>query len=180
MIEDEIRRLKNIRIGAARENQEYLRAHNSADLKTACSLAELMCRPELGYEQVAGLDPDRKSLPKEVTEQVEINIRYEGYIDRQRRQVEQFEKMENRKIPEKIDYDDVGSLRLEARQKLKEFRPSSIGQAGRLSGVTPADVAVLLIYLEKFRAQFNSGQMTGAGTEANTEMRTERKDSFND
>ena len=180
MIEDEIRRLKNIRIGAARENQEYLRAHNSADLKTACSLAELMCRPELGYEQVAGLDPDRKSLPKEVTEQVEINIRYEGYIARQRRQVEQFEKMENRKIPEKIDYDDVGSLRLEARQKLKEFRPSSIGQAGRLSGVTPADVAVLLIYLEKFRAQFNSGKMTGAGTEANTEMRTERKDSFND
>jgi tRNA uridine 5-carboxymethylaminomethyl modification enzyme len=180
MIEDEIRRLKNIRIGAARENQEYLRAHNSADLKTACSLAELMCRPELGYEQVAGLDSDRKPLPKEVTEQVEINIRYEGYIARQRRQVEQFEKMENRKIPEKIDYDDVGSLRLEARQKLKEFRPSSIGQAGRLSGVTPADVAVLLIYLEKFRAQFNSGQMTGAGTESNTEMRTERKDSSND
>ena len=88
--------------------------------------------------------------------------------------------MENRKIPEKIDYDDVGSLRLEARQKLKKFRPSSIGQAGRLSGVTPADVAVLLIYLEKFRSQFNSGQMTGAGTEANTEMRTERKDSSND
>jgi tRNA uridine 5-carboxymethylaminomethyl modification enzyme len=152
MIDKEIQRLKGIRIGAARENQEYLRAHGSADLKTACSLAELMCRPELGYEEVAGLDPGRSPLPKEVTEQVEINIRYEGYIARQKRQVEQFEKMENRKIPANIDYNDVGSLRLEARQKLKQFRPSSIGQASRLSGVTPADIAVLLIYLEKYRA----------------------------
>ena len=158
MINDEIARLKSIRIGAARENQEYLRAHNSADLKTACSLAELMCRPELGYEQVAGLDPDRKPLPKEVTEQVEINIRYEGYIARQKRQVEQFDKMENRKIPANIDYNDVGSLRLEARQKLKEFRPSSIGQASRLSGVTPADIAVLLIYMEKYKEQQKAEQ----------------------
>ena len=158
MIEEEIQRLKSIKIGAARENQEYLRARGSADLKTACSLAELMCRPELGYEQVAGLDPDRKPLPKEVTEQVEINIRYEGYIARQKRQVEQFDKMENRKIPADIDYDEVGSLRLEARQKLKEFRPTSIGQAGRLSGVTPADVAVLLIYLEKYKEQRKAEQ----------------------
>ena len=158
MINDEIARLKSIRIGAARENQEYLRAHNSADLKTACSLAELMCRPELGYEQVAGLDPDRKPLPKEVTEQVEINIRYEGYIARQKRQVEQFDKMENRKIPANIDYNDVGSLRLEARQKLKEFRPTSIGQASRLSGVTPADIAVLLIYMEKYKVQQKTEQ----------------------
>ena len=158
MINDEIARLKSIRIGAARENQEYLRARNSADLKTACSLAELMCRPELGYEQVAGLDPDRKPLPKEVTEQVEINIRYEGYIARQKRQVEQFDKMENRKIPANIDYNDVGSLRLEARQKLKEFRPSSIGQASRLSGVTPADIAVLLIYMEKYKVQQKTEQ----------------------
>ena len=158
MIEEEIQRLKSIKIGAARENQEYLRARGSADLKTACSLAELMCRQELGYEQVAGLDPDRKPLPKEVTEQVEINIRYEGYIARQKRQVEQFDKMENRKIPADIDYDEVGSLRLEARQKLKEFRPTSIGQAGRLSGVTPADVAVLLIYLEKYKEQRKAEQ----------------------
>ena len=158
MINDEIARLKSIRIGAARENQEYLRARNSADLKTACSLAELMCRPELGYEQVAGLDPDRKPLPKEVTEQVEINIRYEGYIARQKRQVEQFDKMENRKIPADIDYNDVGSLRLEARQKLKEFRPTSIGQASRLSGVTPADIAVLLIYMEKYKVQQKTEQ----------------------
>ena len=132
MINDEIARLKSIRIGAARENQEYLRARNSADLKTACSLAELMCRPELGYEQVAGLDPDRK--------------------------VEQFDKMENRKIPADIDYNDVGSLRLEARQKLKEFRPTSIGQASRLSGVTPADIAVLLIYMEKYKVQQKTEQ----------------------
>ena len=125
------------------------------------SLAELMCRPELGYEAIAGLDPDRKPLPKEVTEQVEINIRYEGYIARQKRQVEQFDKMENRKIPAAIDYDDVGSLRLEARQKLKEFRPTSIGQASRLSGVTPADIAVLLIYLEKYRAQRGETIMKG-------------------
>ena len=151
LIDEEIKRLKSIRIGAARENQEYLRALGSADLKTACSLAELMCRPELGYDKLAGLDPGRTPLPKEVTEQVEINIRYEGYIARQKRQVEQFEKMENRKIPAGIDYNDVGSLRLEARQKLSQFRPSSIGQASRLSGVTPADIAVLLIYLEKMR-----------------------------
>ena len=166
MINDEIARLKSIRIGAARENQEYLRARNSADLKTACSLAELMCRPELGYEQVAGLDPDRKPLPKEVTEQVEINIRYEGYIARQKRQVEQFDKMENRKIPANIDYNDVGSLRLEARQKLKEFRPSSIGQASRLSGVTPADIAVLLIYMEKYKVQQKTEQ---AGKDADND-----------
>ena len=152
-IEEEVKRLKSIRIGASRENQEYLRSLGSADLKTACTLAELMCRPELGYEKVAGLDPARKPLSKEVTEQVEIQIRYEGYIVRQQRQVEQFEKMENRKIPASIDYDDVGSLRLEARQKLKEFMPSSVGQASRISGVTPADIAVLLIYLEKTRGR---------------------------
>lgn len=152
-IDQEIRRLKNIRIGAARENQEYLEAHGSARLGTACTLAELLCRPELGYDAIAGLDPDRPFLPAEVTEQVEINIRYEGYIARQKRQVEQFEKMEKRKIPDTIDYDDVLSLRLEARQKLKEFRPASIGQASRLSGVTPADVSVLLIYLEKMRGR---------------------------
>ena len=150
-MEQEVKRLKGIKIGASRENQEILKSLGSAELKTACSLAELMCRPELGYEQIAGLDPMRKPLSKEVTEQVEIQIRYEGYIARQKRQVEQFEKMENRRIPAEIDYDDVGSLRLEARQKLKEFMPSSVGQASRISGVTPADVAVLLIYLEKSR-----------------------------
>lgn len=152
-IDAEVKRLKSIKIGAAADNQKYLRDHGSTELKTACTLAELICRPELSYEALAGLDPDRPDLPDAVKEQVEINIRYEGYISRQLRQVEQFEKLENKKIPEKINYDDVLSLRLEARQKLKELRPSSIGQASRISGVTPADVTVLLIYLEKFRVQ---------------------------
>ena len=159
MIREETERLKKIRIGAAASNQEILHALGSAELKTACTLAELICRPELSYEKIASLDPDRPDLSKDITEQVEINIRYEGYIDRQKKQVLQFEKLEHRKIPAWIDYDDVGSLRNEARQKLKAFLPSSIGQASRISGVTPADVTVLLIYLEK-----NRGKKTGSGT----------------
>ena len=151
MIFEEIQRLKKIRIGAAAANQEILRSLGSSELKTACSLAELICRPELSYDKIAPLDPYRPQLSADITEQVEINIRYEGYIDRQKKQVQQFEKLEHKKIPAWIDYDDVGSLRNEARQKLKEFLPSSIGQASRISGVTPADITVLLIYLEKKR-----------------------------
>ena len=152
-IREEINRLKKVRIGAAAANQEILQSLGSAPLKTACSIAELICRPELSYEKTALLDPDRPSLSRDVAEQVEINIRYEGYIDRQKKQVDQFEKLEHRRIPDWIDYDDVGSLRNEARQKLKQFMPSSIGQASRISGVTPADVTVLLIYLEKKRGR---------------------------
>ena len=152
-IEEETARLKKVRIGAAAANQEILRSLGSAELKTACTLAELICRPELSYDKIADLDPDRPKLTKDITEQVEINIRYEGYIDRQKNQVQQFEKLEHRKIPAWIDYDDVGSLRNEARQKLKAFLPSSIGQASRISGVTPADITVLLIYLEKNRGK---------------------------
>ena len=152
-IREEINRLKKVRIGAAAANQEILQSLGSAPLKTACSIAELICRPELSYEKTALLDPDRPSLSRDVAEQVEINIRYEGYIDRQKKQVDQFEKLEHRRIPDWIDYDDVGSLRNEARQKLKQFMPSSIGQASRISGVTPADVSVLLIYLEKKRGR---------------------------
>ena len=152
-IEEETARLKKVRIGAAAANQEILRSLGSAELKTACTLAELICRPELSYDKIAGLEPDRPKLTKDITEQVEINIRYEGYIDRQKKQVQQFEKLEHRKIPAWIDYDDVGSLRNEARQKLKAFLPSSIGQASRISGVTPADITVLLIYLEKNRGK---------------------------
>ena len=151
MIFEEIQRLKKIRIGAAAANQEILRSLGSSELKTACSLAELICRPELSYDKIAPLDPYRPQLSADITEQVEINIRYEGYIDRQKKQVQQFEKLEHKKIPAWIDYDDVGSLRNEARQKLKEFFPSSIGQASRISGVTPADITVLLIYIEKKR-----------------------------
>ena len=152
-IEEETARLKKVRIGAAAANQEILRSLGSAELKTACTLAELICRPELSYDKIADLDPDRPKLTKDITEQVEINIRYEGYIDRQKKQVQQFEKLEHRIIPAWIDYDDVGSLRNEARQKLKAFLPSSIGQASRISGVTPADITVLLIYLEKNRGK---------------------------
>ncbi|MDO5131644.1 MAG: tRNA uridine-5-carboxymethylaminomethyl(34) synthesis enzyme MnmG [Eubacteriales bacterium] len=150
-IREETERLKKVKIGAAASVREILKSLGSAPLKTACSLAELICRPELSYEKIKELDPDRPALSKDIVEQVEINIRYEGYIERQKKQVRQFEKLEHRKIPSRIDYDDVGSLRNEARQKLKEFLPSSIGQASRISGVTPADITVLLIYLEKNR-----------------------------
>ena len=155
-IREETERIKKIRIGAAAANQEILVSLGSAPLKTACSLADLLCRPELSYEKTAPFDPDRPSLSKDITEQVEINIRYEGYIERQKKQVQQFEKLEHRRIPAGIDYDDVGSLRNEARQKLKQFLPSSIGQASRISGVTPADITVLLIYLEKQRGKILS------------------------
>ena len=169
MIREETERLKKIRIGAAASNQEILHALGSAELKTACTLAELICRPELSYEKIAPLDPDRPDLSKDITDQEEINIRYEGYIDRQKKQVLQFEKLEHRKIPAWIDYDDVGSLRNEARQKLKAFLPSSIGQASRISGVTPADVTVLLIYLEKNRGKKNSSGTSGASGTGNIE-----------
>ena len=153
LIEEETERLRNTLIGANKATQEFLAAHNSASLKTGTTLAELMCRPELSYEILSGLDPERKHLPADVIEQVNINIKYDGYIKRQKKQVEQFKKIEKKKIPSDIDYDDVGSLRLEARQKLKNFRPVSVGQASRISGVSPADISVLLIYLEQYDYQ---------------------------
>ncbi len=152
-IEKEIERLKSISIGASRENQEFLEKHNSSPLRTAASLAELMCRPELSYEILGEIDSEREQLPDAVKEQVEIEIKYEGYIERQLRQVAAFKKMEKKMIPEEIDYDDISSLRLEARQKLKAFRPTSVGQASRISGVSPADISVLLVYLEHFNKE---------------------------
>ncbi len=149
LIEAEIKRLKNTFTGANKEVQSFLESHGSASLKTAASLAELLCRPELSYEILGEIDRDREELPEAVVEQVEIEIKYEGYIVRQKRQVEQYRKMEKKLIPADIDYDEVSSLRLEARQKLKLFRPASIGQASRISGVSPADISVLLVYLEK-------------------------------
>ncbi len=148
-IAEEVARLKETKIGGNKEVQAFLEAHGSAALRTAASLAELICRPELDYECLAELDKEREPLSDEVIEQVLINIKYEGYIERQLRQVEQFKKTEKRRIPADIDYDDISSLRLEARQKLKMFKPISIGQASRISGVSPADVSVLLIYLEQ-------------------------------
>ncbi len=154
LIEKEIARLKNTNVGANKEIQAFLEAKGSSTLKTAASLAELICRPELGYEVLAEIDKERQPLPLDVIEQVEIEIKYEGYIIRQKRQVEQYKKMEKKLIPENLDYDEVPSLRLEARQKLKLFKPVSVGQASRISGVSPADVSVLLVYLE----QMNRGK----------------------
>ncbi len=149
MIDKEIERLKNTVIGASKEHQKFMEAHESSLLKTGTNLAELMCRPELSYDILSEIDMERKPLPTDVIEQVEIEIKYEGYIERQLKQVEQFKKMEKKKIPSDLDYQDVGSLRLEARQKLESYRPVSVGQASRISGVSPADISVLLIYLEQ-------------------------------
>jgi tRNA uridine 5-carboxymethylaminomethyl modification enzyme len=151
LIKQEIDRLKNTVIGAAKTNQDFLISHGSSTLKTGTNLAELMCRPELSYEILADIDPERKSLPADVIEQVEIEIKYEGYIERQLRQVEQYKKMEKKLIPPDLDYNDVSSLRLEARQKLISYKPVSVGQASRISGVSPADISVLLVYLEHYR-----------------------------
>ena len=152
-IDKEVKRLKETPIGANKKIQEFLAKNESSALKTGTSLAELMCRPELSYDILAEIDPERKPLPIDVIEQVEIELKYEGYIERQLRQVEQYKKMEKKKIPDNLDYDLVPSLRIEARQKLKSFRPVSVGQASRISGVSPADISVLLVYLETFRAR---------------------------
>ena len=147
LIEQEINRLKNVLIGASRKNQEFFESHNSATLKTGVSLAELMCRPELSYEILAEIDPDRKELPADVIEQVEIEIKYEGYIQKQLKQVEQMKKLEVKQLPKDFDYNEIEGLRLEAREKLNKIKPLNIGQASRISGVSPADISVLLIWL---------------------------------
>ena len=152
-IEKEIERVSHVMIGGSKEVQKFLEAHQSTPLKTAVSLAELIRRPELSYEFVAPLDKDREKLPAGVIEQVNINVKYEGYISRQMRQVEQFKKMEVKLIPETLDYEDISGLRIEARQKLSAVHPHSVGQASRISGVTPADISVLLIYMEQFNRQ---------------------------
>ncbi|MDF2611619.1 MAG: mnmG [Lachnospiraceae bacterium] len=152
-IDQEIVRLENSTVGANKEVQELLETHDSSALNTAATLAELIRRPELSYEMLESIDKDRQPLPQDVIEQVNINIKYDGYIKRQLRQVEQFRKLENKHIPEEIDYMVVPSLRIEARQKLNKFRPISIGQASRISGVSPADVSVLLIYLTQYHSE---------------------------
>ena len=151
LIESEIERLKNAYVGTSEKVQELLESDESTPLNSGSSLAELIRRPELSYEAVADIDVTRPKLPEDLAEevigQVDISLKYDGYIQRQKRQVEQFKKMENKKIPEDMDYDAVNSLRIEAVQKLKEYRPVSIGQASRISGVSPADISVLLVYL---------------------------------
>ena len=149
LIEEEVRRLENYKVGAARENQEILEKLGTTPLKTATTLGELIRRPELNYDLIKELDKDRKELPYDVIEQVNINIKYNGYIERQKKQVKNFKKLENKKIPEDFDYKKVKSLRIEAVQKLEFYRPVNIGQASRISGVSPADISVLLIYMEQ-------------------------------
>lgn len=149
-IENELKRLNKTVLGSTKKVQEFLVSHGSSELKTGTSLAELIKRPELDYEIIAPLDEERILLSADVIEQVTIQLKYEGYIERQNRQVEQFKKMEGKRIPEQINYQDIESLRLEARQKLAKIRPISIGQASRISGVSPADISVLLVYLEQW------------------------------
>ena len=148
MIHEEIERVEHSTVGGSAEVQSLLESQGSTLLKSGTTIAELIRRPELNYHVLAPIDKERPELPEDVCEQVEINIKYDGYIRRQMKQVEQFKKLEQKKIPEDIDYEDVGSLRIEARQKLESYRPISIGQASRISGVSPADISVLLVYLE--------------------------------
>lgn len=151
MIAQEIERVAKVKIGANKKVQELLESYDSIPLNTGTFLTELIRRPELDYDKLAPIDPERPDLPAEVAEQVNISIKYDGYIKRQMKQVESFKKLEKKKIPENFNYDDVPSLRIEARQKLKTYSPTSIGQASRISGVSPADVSVLLVYMEQMK-----------------------------
>lgn len=151
LIDVEIKRLEGTNIGATNEVQELLTIINSTPIKTGTTLAELIRRPELSYELIGSIDPKRQELSKDIIEQVNINIKYEGYIKRQLKQAEQFKKLEDKIIPDCLDYYEINSLRKEAKQKLSEIRPISIGQAARISGVSPADISVLLVYLEQYR-----------------------------
>lgn len=152
-IEEEIRRLGKVNIGAGDLVQSFLEEHNSTLLKSGITLAELVKRPELNYGVLACLDPDRPELPEDVQEQVNIEIKYEGYIKRQMQQVAQFKKLEGRKLPEAFDYGQVKSLRREAVQKLNQVQPATVGQASRISGVSPADISVLLVHLEQMKGK---------------------------
>ncbi len=154
LIESEITRLKSVIVGGSKEVQEFLTTNESTPLRTGTTLADLICRPELSYEKIAPLDLNRPDhIPADVMEQINIDIKYEGYIERQVRQVAQFKKLEQRLIPRNLDYMNIQNLRIEARQKLSSYQPVSIGQASRISGVSPADISVLLIYLEKYQAE---------------------------
>ena len=150
LIEREIKRIEHVTLGASEAVQNVLERYQSTALKSGTTLAELIRRPELNYEILAEIDPERPQLPWDVKEQVNINIKYDGYIRRQKKQVEQFKKLEEKKMPENIDYDEISGLRIEAKQKLKLYRPMSIGQASRIAGVSPADVSVLLVYMPRF------------------------------
>lgn len=166
LIDEEIERVNHVKIGANAKVQALLEKNNSIPLNTGTTLADLIRRPELDYDKLKDIDADRPDLPEEVTEQVNILIKYEGYITRQVKQVDKFKRLEKKKLPQHFDYNEISGLRIEAQQKLNEFQPLSIGQASRISGVTPADVSVLLVYLEQLKYsnpdlfyQLNSGKI---------------------
>lgn len=150
-IDEEIRRIEKINIGAVKSVQDLLRKYGSQELSSGIRMTELIRRPELDYDKLAPIDPERPALPADVREQVNINIKYDGYIRRQIKQVRQFQKLEGKKLPRNFDYSEISGLRLEARQKLNLYQPVSIGQASRISGVSPADISVLLVYLEQMK-----------------------------
>jgi len=147
----EIARLEKTTVGASAHIQEFLRSHGSTELKTGATMAELVRRPELDYFMLTEIDEGRPQLPQDTAEQVNINIKYEGYLRRQQQQVAQFKKLENKKLSPDFDYSTVKSLRREAVQKLNQLKPASVGQAARISGVSPADISVLLVHLEQLR-----------------------------
>ena len=157
-IELEIKRLESTNMGASSKVQEFLEKHGSTPLKTGTTLAELVRRPELEYVMLTEIETNRLPLPNDVMEQVDINIKYEGYIRRQKQQVSQYKKLENRKLQAEFDYAEVKGLRREAIQKLNLYKPLSIGQASRISGVSPADISVLLVYLEQMKYHKNTDQ----------------------
>ena len=151
LIEGEIKRCEGVKIGASKEVQALLEGYGSIPLNTASTIAELIRRPELDYEKLAPIDPERPNLPVDVIEQVEILIKYDGYIKRQIKQVEQFKKLEKKLLPQNFDYSEITGLRIEAVQKLNKYQPLNIGQASRISGVSPADTSVILVYLEQLK-----------------------------
>ena len=151
LIEEEIKRCENAKVGASKEVQALLESYGSIPLNTGTNIAELIRRPELDYEKLAQIDPERKELPYDVIEQVNILIKYDGYIKRQIKQVEQFKKLEKKKLPQNFDYNEIAGLRIEAIQKLNKYQPLNIGQASRISGVSPADTSVILVYLEQLK-----------------------------
>ncbi len=162
-IAQEIERVSHVIVGANKHTQQVLEKFDSVLLNTGSTLTELIRRPELNYDLLYELDPERPKLPDDVREQVNINIKYDGYIKRQIKQVESFKKLENKKLEKDFDYDAVSGLRIEARQKLKLYQPVSIGQASRISGVSPADLSVLLVYMEQYYHKRNQNQKNSQG-----------------
>jgi len=151
LINEEVARVKEINVGARKEVQALLELYGSIPLSNGIKLVDLIRRPELDYDKLAPIDPERPNLSDEVREEVNIYIKYEGYLTRQEKQVKQFKKLESKVLPQNINYEEIPSLRIEARQKLSKLRPANIGQASRISGVSPADISVLLVYLETFK-----------------------------